>query len=377
MTPLISRKVMGYRPQEVGKIKLGRRGQKKKTSGGADMFQPMRLDHFEIVTREREGRDGAFVRDEAIHAIVGEEPTELEGTLGFHEIEDNLHTSMRVYAGRRAKIKCNGEVMRTKEGVESPCKKPEGAPCPEGCKPYCRLHLQLHASPYTGGYHTFRTRSWESTNNIQTFLEETFARFNTLFQAPVKLICYQSEDQYELDGKDMTGKSTKVALVLNMPYETAMLHMVQAKERLEAMKERLLITGSQFARELDEQDDEDEQEIADEFSPPKELDASVGTQEKLEEVVAGLEPVEPPDPDSDVSEGEYEVVEEDEEADEGGASELANLVMDLRDEANSMKLLDRTAKQFVKDALDSGEEESLDKARRALDRLLTRERLKE
>ena len=286
---------MAVRPQEVGKIKLGGRGAKKRTTGGAEMYLPTRFEYFEVVTRERAGKDGAFIRDEAIHKIVGDKPTELEGTLGFHDVEDNLHTSMRLYAGKRAKIKCDGITQINPEGRESPCSKPDGAPCPNGCKPYCRLHLQLHASPHTGGYHVLRTRSWESTNNIQTFMEETFARFGTLFQAPVKLICYQSEDQYESDGKPMTGTSTKVALVLNMPYEAAMLHMVQAKERLESMKSRLLITAGEFTRELDERDDEDEGEIADEFSPPKELNASVGTQAALDEVVAGLAPVEGPD----------------------------------------------------------------------------------
>jgi hypothetical protein len=378
---------MGVRPQEVGKIKLGKRGAKKKSAGGADMFQPTRIDHFEIVTRERAGKDGAFVKDMAIHDIVGDKPTELEGTLGFHEIEDNLHTSMRLYAGRRAKIKCDGISQVNPEGKDSPCSKPEGMPCPNGCKPYCRLHLQLHASPHTGGYHVLRTRSWESTNNVQTFMEETFARFGTLFQAPVKLMAYQSEDQYESGGKEMTGKSTKVALVLNMPYEAALLHMVQAKERLEAMKSRLMITAGEFTRELDERDEEDEAEIADEFSPPKGVDASVGTQAGIDEVVDSLEPVEPGEAqetptvaesgdgavigDIDNDSGTpYGVVTASEALEESmlKVEPQRNILIELRDEAREANLLDATAEQFIKDALDSWNPTEIDKATRALNR---------
>lgn len=363
MTPLISRKLMQYRPQEVGKIKLGGRGRKMQTSGGSQMYQPEKFDHFVIVTRERAGKDGPFVRDEAIHQVVGDKPTELEGTLGFHNIEDNLHTSMRLYAGKRAKIKCDGIEQVNRAGRRDPCSKPDGLPCPNGCKPYCRLHLQLNASPYTGGYHVLRTRSWESTNNIQTFAEETFARFGTLFQAPVKLLCYQSEDHYEVDGKEMMGKSTKVALVLNMNYEAAMLHMVQAKERLEAMKERLMLTAGEFTRELDERDDEEEEEIADEFSPPKGLDASIRTQEGLTEVVDGLRPIEEPEPP------QREAIKESDDPEDPDAA-LHEKVLEFREAARELDLLDRKAEQFVEDALLEGGKQ-LEVAFRALDRKLT------
>lgn len=358
--PLISRNLMRYRPQEIGKIKLGRRGSKLKTSGGADMFQPVKLDYFEVTTMEREGKDGPFIRDEAIHKIVGDKPTELEGTLGFHEIEDNLHTSMRFYGGKRWKIKCDGEKKTLRGGAESHCDKPPDLPCPNGCKPYCRLHLQLHASPMTGGYHTFRTRGWGSTNNIQTFMEEIFARFGTCFQAPVKLMAYQSEDQFEVDGKDMMGTSTKAALVLNMPYEDSILHMVKAKERLEAMRERLMLTAGEFTKELDQRDEEDEADIAAEFSPPKELPASIRTQEGLDEVMEGLKPVEPPEPPQNDPESESEGPPDPEK-------EIRELVIEYRDAARSLDLLDAKGEQFIADALDQGGK-PMEKALKALER---------
>lgn len=349
MSPLISRKLMEHRPQEIGKIKLGGRGKKKKTSGGSEMFLPERYDHFEVVTRARSGGDGAFVRDDAVHAVVGDEPRELEGVLMFPEIEQNLMTVMAEYAGRKPKVICDGEVQRNDKGKESPCARAQGGTCK--CRPYGRLQLQLISSPHTGGYYVFRTRSWESINNIQTALEELYARFGTLFMAPVKLMCYQSEDQYQQDGKEMVGKSWKVALVLNMGYEKAATLMAESKERLEAVKERLMLTAGEVQKDLDETDEREAGEIADEFSPPKELEASVRTQEGLDEVVEGLKPVEQPEAPQNDPGSESEDQEQTEEERE---TKLRGLVEEYRDAARSLDLLDATAEQFIKDGLEHG-----------------------
>ena len=305
---LISRKLLEQKPQEIGKIKLGGRGRQKKTSGGGKMFMPEKYDHFEVVSRTRRDGDGAFERDHAVHAIVGDKPTGLEGFLMFPEIEQNLHTTMAHYAGRKPKILCDGEV-KTENGVEGPCTR-ETTGCP--CKPYGRLQLQLTASPYTGGYHVFRTRSWESVNNIQTALEEIYARFGSLFMAPVKLICYESEDQYTSGGKDLVGRSYKVALVLNMDLQSAAQFMVDKKERLENIRARLMLTAGEVQRDLEETDLIEAGDIQDEFQPPQELEVSVATQEKLDEVADNLPPVE-----------DAEIVPDEEEEDEvpGGGPE--------------------------------------------------------
>jgi len=360
MSPLIKRTFMDHRPQEIGKIKLGGRGKKKRTSGGSDMFQPERFDHFEVVTRARDGADGAFVRDEAVHAVVGDEPRELSAILMYPEIEQNLMTVMAEYAGRKPKVICDGEIQRNAHGKESPCARVQGGTCK--CRPYTRLQVQLVASPHFGGRYVFRTRSWESTNNIQTALEDFYATFGTLYQAPVKLMCYQSEDQYTLDGKDKVGKSWKVALVLDMNYERAALHMAEAKERLGAIRERLMLTAGQSQAELDRMDEEEAGEIADEFSPPKELDASVATQEALDEVVEGLKPVGEPEPRQDAP------VEESDDDDDGDI-ELGAMVLELRDVARKKNLLDSRAEQFIEEGLGQGGE-LLEKVLKALERKL-------
>lgn len=361
MTPLIKRSLLKAQPQEVGKIKIGGRGAQKKTSGGNDMYLPQKFDHFEVTTMERAGGKGPFLRDEAVHAVVGDKPTSLDAMLMFPEIEQNLMTSMREYAGRKAKVVCDGEVR--KEGmVEGPCKQLDGGVC--NCRPYIRLPLQLMASPHTGGYYVFRSRGWGTTNNIQTFMEETYGRFGTLFHAPVKLICFHSEDQYQQDGQDRVGKSLKVAMVLNLPYEQAALHMIGQKELLESVRERLMLTAGEVVQSLDNRDEEEEAEIADEFDPPKGLEASVATQGRLDAVVDSLKPVDDPERDSAIPEADYEV----EEDDKPKESPNATILRELRGEARELSLLDAAAEQFIADSLESGDEKQIETAMKALNR---------
>jgi len=227
MTPLISRSLMSPQPQEIGKIKLGGRGKAHRTSGGVDSYLPERFDHFEVTTMERDGKNGPFKRDEAVHEKVGAEPKELRGIIMYPEVEQNLMTSMRVYKGRKPSVKCDGDTQVNAQGKREPCTRLAGGTCE--CRPYCRLQLQLLASPHTGGYYVFRTRSWQTTNNLQTFLEETYARFGTLFQAPVKLMMYQSEDQYEVDGKEKVGR----AYLYGTPHKWVALNAEYLYERFE------------------------------------------------------------------------------------------------------------------------------------------------
>jgi hypothetical protein len=345
----ISRKLMEERPQEVGKIKLGGRGRAYKNSGGGTSYVPEKFDHFEVVTRARDG-DGAFLRDEAVHAVVGPEPRELEGWLMYPEIEQNLLTQMREYAGKRPKVICDGESYRTDKGVEGPCPRLLNGECK--CRPYCRLQLQLAASPHTLGYYVFRSRGWETTNNLQTAMEEMYLRFGALFLAPVKLICYQSEDHYTDAGKDMTGRSWKVALVLNMPMEQAALHMAEKKERLAAIRGRLLLTAGQVQADLDERDEEEAEEIADEFDPPKGVEASIGTQAKLDEVAENLQPVQ-------MELGSEEPGEKD---------NLTLMIEDYRDTARELDLLDVEAETAIEAALSTQDEKKKQKVLKALER---------
>lgn len=352
---LISRNLMEPRVQEIGKIKIGRRG-KKRGKG----YIPEKLDYFEVTTRDRKGGTGPFVRDEEVHGhpLVGEQPRELRGILMFPEIEQNILTEMCHYEGRRASIRCDGETMIDIDGRVGECFRAAGGECP--CKPYIRLHLQLMASPHTEGYYTFRSTSWETVNNIQTALESIYDRFGTLFEAPVKLKMYQSEDLYLEKGETKSGRSWKVALVLDMSWQEAALHMVEAKELLNTTREKLMLKGETVVQELDAYDEEAAAEIADEFFPPEDdapppvIDADYEVEGEEEEPA------------------EEEVQEEDPEEEEVDVDlqKLIVTVIAKRDEARGADLLDAKGEQFITDAMESKNKEDLTKARLALERIL-------
>lgn len=260
---LISRKLLKVRPQELGKIKIGGKG--RLIERGDKSFRvPVKYDHFEITTRVRDEKTENFVRDERIHQTIGEAPTELHGLLMYAEPEENFHSEMCVYRGRTQKVLvCNGEIATNlNSGKSAPCRKAAGEECP--CKPYARLHLQLAAAGDMLGYHVFRTTSWESTNNIQTALEELHRTFRTCYHAPVKLVLYPSEDVH--DGKIST--SHKVGLVLAMSMEEAANRIAAARQYAELASGEIRQLAAGVQEDLAQRDVEEGVDIADEFFPP-------------------------------------------------------------------------------------------------------------
>lgn len=347
MKKLISRNFLEPRVQEIGRIKIGGRGNKQGKG-----YIPEKYDHFKVTTMARRDGDGPFELDEAVHGHpeVGEEPRELDGILMFPEVEQNLQTSMVKYAGKKLAVRCDGELrMETETGEIVPCPRAAGGEC--DCKPYGRLTLQLLASPTTEGYYTFRSTSWTTINNLQTAMEAIHARFGTLFQAPVKLKMYQTEDSWVgVDGKEKRGRSWKVAILLNMSWQEAALQMVDAAELLQASRKKLVLQAGEVEEQVNASEDDDGEEIAEEFFPDEDL----------------------------VEEAEYDIVEEgdevpvEEEVREEGAimpvDHMVPILRDLRDEARELELLDSLAEQFIADALSSKNEVDLDKAIRALNR---------
>lgn len=297
---LIKRTFLEARPIEVGKIKIGMRGKARKTSGGGTSYLPEKLDHFLVTTMERDGKDGPFLRDDDVHADVGEQPRELHGALMYEGIEQNLHTEMAVYKGRRRQSSCDGEECVMRDKSVKPCQKEAGC----ACKPYARLHLQLNAAPQTGGYYVFRTHGWASTNNLQTALEEIHRAFGTLYKAPVKLIMQKTEDTYMDGQQEKTGSSWKVGLVLDMSFKDAQEYLAAEARTAIEQRQLLMLEAGAVVADLNEADLENEAETADEFHPPVGVGASVATAEKLDKALEGITggDDEPP-----VVEGDYEV----------------------------------------------------------------------
>ena len=220
---LISGKVLSRRKVELGRIKIGKKGEERPSQGGGTFQLPVKLDHFEVTTNDR-GPDGNFIRDEAVHARIGDEPRELRGMLMYHRPEDNFLSELVVYDGTRRRSWCDGELCRTEKKPDGvPCARTEGREC--SCKPYGRLHLQLWEADQTLGLHVFRTTSWETIANIQSVLLTIFEKIGTCHYAPVKLVMYESTDTHE-DGT--RSRSWKVALVLAVPFKEAAREVLEA-----------------------------------------------------------------------------------------------------------------------------------------------------
>ncbi len=299
---LISRKLLKVRPQQLGRIKIGGLGETRKSRAGGDYQQPVKFDHFVVTTNVR-GDDGNFERDEEIHAKIGDKPMELSGLLMSTTVEGNLHTEMCQYKGRGAKGKiwtCDGEnATNLKTGAEGQCIRLSGKECE--CKPYTRFHMQLDGAP-AFGYHFFRSTSWETTNNLQTALEEIFARFTTCFHAPVRLKLYPSEDEH--DGS--ISISHKVGLVLDMSMAEAAELIGQGSKYLEIASGQVKQLAAVVVEDLAAQDEAEAEGIADEFFPPDATEAHVEQVMDALDADDGVE-VEPVDGDTTEEEPEEEL----------------------------------------------------------------------
>lgn len=279
---LIKRSFLAPRIQEIGKIKLGGKGAERKSADGKTWRLPVKFDHFEVTGRDRDGTTGNFVKDEAIHAAVGPNPTELPGVLMFERPDENFMSEMCIYQGRTKALECDGETAKNlKTGEENPCVSAAGGTCK--CKPHAKLWLQLVDSPTVGGYHVFRTTSWESTNNIQSFLEWAFDTFGTCYGLPVKLRMYVAEINYaDAQGNAKTSRAPIAALVLAANLEDVTKVLVAKNEVIQNTRDRIRLLAAGVQEEQAQVDEEEAEDIAEEFHPPEEVRASIETQETFD-----------------------------------------------------------------------------------------------
>lgn len=161
---------------ERGKIKIGNKGQKRVSSQGNDYQAPQKLDHFLITTTAR-GSDGNFLRDDALHEILGEKPTEIPVVLLYDDIDLNFATRYACYVGRSAWCSGDGEeATRIAEGgarVNVACVCERVAQTYKGkdkCKPNGKLSVIIQGAEVVGGVWSFRTTSYYSITGILSSL---------------------------------------------------------------------------------------------------------------------------------------------------------------------------------------------------------------
>jgi hypothetical protein len=161
---------------EIGKIKIGRKGELRKTNDGREWRVPVKLDHFVVTTLERDKNDN-FVIDERIMKLLGENQKRIPMRLLYDALELNFLSRYSCYHGKT--LWCSGDgrgAFRTnaqgiKEPVTCPCGREQpGYKGPEKCKMNGALSCIIDGADVVGGVWKFRTTGYNSTVGIMSSL---------------------------------------------------------------------------------------------------------------------------------------------------------------------------------------------------------------
>ena len=186
----------GLKPRlaEIGKIKIGGKGEIRKSAKGKDYRIPVRYEHFVITTTERDKKTDNYIINTEIMKLIGDKPKELSIRLPFDDIDMNFYTSFQYYHG--AKLACKGdgteaERISQKDGSRSKVKC-DFEICQfakeDKCKVSGILSCMLTSSYEIGGVYRFRTHSWNTVSNILSALKFFSENTNGILQGlPLKL----------------------------------------------------------------------------------------------------------------------------------------------------------------------------------------------
>ena len=159
---------------EQGKIKIGGKGEKRKTKDGKREYQiPEKWSYFQITKLQR-GETGNFIVDHDLTERVCKEgdpdkPTKIGSCVfPFNEVELNFYTTYAYYVQSKRICKGNGEecvrINEVSGSDESHSCDPENCAHAQKnlCKPNGILSVIFPDSNVLGGVYKFRTTSWNS-----------------------------------------------------------------------------------------------------------------------------------------------------------------------------------------------------------------------
>jgi len=166
---------------EVGKIKIGIKGEMTTSKSGAEFRLPQKIDHFRIVKNERDENDD-YALDEEILEVIENNPNTLFGKdhkligipirLLYNEIDLVFPTQYVSYVAGKLSCSGNGEKAQTRDGRETkcPCGRLDGAYTgKDKCKISGTLSCIIEGSN-VGGCYKFRTTSINSARYILSSL---------------------------------------------------------------------------------------------------------------------------------------------------------------------------------------------------------------
>ena len=189
--------IKGLNPRlaEVGKIKIGGKGEERNGAKGKYRL-PVRYNHFVVTTTEK-GSDGNYIPNKELMKNINPngQPKELKIRLPFDDIDTNFFTSYALYAGKKCACRGDGEKatrtsVKTGEVSQIKCD-PKTCEFMESgkCKVSGILSCMLADNMDIGGIYRFRTHGWNSVSNILAALEYFSENTNGVLQGlPLKLV---------------------------------------------------------------------------------------------------------------------------------------------------------------------------------------------
>jgi hypothetical protein len=195
---------------EVGKIKIGRKGEERTSQSGSKWRVPVKLDHFVVTTLERDKTDN-FVVDQKIMKDLGAEPKKIPIRLLFDSIEANFQSRYSCYKGKT--LWCSGDgrgALRTnekgiKELVTCPCGREQPTyKGPEKCKINGCLACMIDGADTIGGVWKYRTTGYNSTVGIMSSLSLIRALSGGILAGLALDMTIQPKVGTDPDGKSVT-----------------------------------------------------------------------------------------------------------------------------------------------------------------------------
>jgi len=154
--------------KEIGKIKIGRKGEMRKSKQGNEYRPPEKFNHFEVVTLYKD-EIGDFIPDATIMGLIGDGAKELEISLLYNDPSLNFYTGYAEYKGGKRLCHGDGETAIDPTGKKIKC---DINTCQKYANKKCKLNgvlsVILKASPQLGGVYKFRTTSINSVRSIMS-----------------------------------------------------------------------------------------------------------------------------------------------------------------------------------------------------------------
>ena len=277
---------------EVGKIKIGRKGDERKSGDGKSWQLPVKLDHF-IVTKLERGPDNNFVRDTALYERLklGDKPKEIPIVLLFDSPELNFQSRYVCYVGKTLACSGDGENAITADRKVIPCPCAKKEPTYQG-KDRCKIHgclsCMIRGAGSVGGVWKYRTTGYNSTVGITSSL----ALISTLtggFLAGIPL-------RLSISPKVATNPTNQesvtiyvVGITFEGDIEALQTHTLRIAQRDATFRQRLLSVEDEVRKTISVEAEIVDQagDIAAEFHPPE------PTQADIPDIVVSVAPAAP------------------------------------------------------------------------------------